>query len=650
MWADHESSNDLLGFGHLVEAIRAIIGKQSLLPATIGVFGDWGSGKSSLLKIATAQLKQTKGVLVLEFNGWLFEGYDDAKSVLMETIIDELVKNQPLTERAKKIALRLFRRINWFRVASGVGKTVGKYGLAFAAAGPAGIGAMATVDAAQILAKAAENLEGFDGEKLADALKDETEQTIGRSIRQFREDFAALLEESKVDRLVVVIDDLDRCLPDTIIETLEAIKLFLFVPNSAFVIGADERLVKYAVKRRFPELPGTRSEVGRDYLEKLIQYPIRVPELGRSEMESYISLLFLQLAQVDPEDIAKCAEWASSGENIRVGRAFGLSAAGNLLGKVEGDLREHLGLAARISPILAPGLNGNPRQCKRFLNMLLMRIQMAKSRDIDLSERMLAKLMLLEYLRPETFKRLAALQSEQGGRPEELRDLELHREAQVQPKPTPSKGSGDNSSKTKSKKRAAAPSPPQITPEMQSWLDDSLIREWLDLDPSLRDEDLRPYFHFSRDLLGSMAGSIQRLSPLAQETIERLLDRSEAVRTTALRNVAKLSGVDAAAVFQELTSRARQEEDPASDHSAFMRTFDFVENYSQLAGELVTFLRQMPESRLPIAVVPKLQTATNSTPAQDAATAVIQNWADHSSNPTLRQIASRTMQKKQESQ
>lgn len=72
----------------------------------------------------------------------------------------------------------------------------------------------------------------------------------------FREDFEALLEEADIDRLVVLIDDLDRCLPPTIIQTLEAIKLFLSVGNVAFVIGADERLVQYAVRERFPELPG----------------------------------------------------------------------------------------------------------------------------------------------------------------------------------------------------------------------------------------------------------------------------------------------------------------------------------------------------------------------------------------------------------
>ena len=106
-------------------------------------------------------------------------------------------------------------------------------------------GAISVEDAKELLAEAPEG-----------------EENIRRSIRDFRRDFGDLLADSKIETLVVFIDDLDRCLPDTIIDTLEAIKLFLFVPGTAFVIGADERLVQYAVRQRFPELPGTETEVG----------------------------------------------------------------------------------------------------------------------------------------------------------------------------------------------------------------------------------------------------------------------------------------------------------------------------------------------------------------------------------------------------
>jgi hypothetical protein len=114
---------------------------------------------------------------------------------------------------------------------------------------------------------------------------------LPKAVRDFRDEFEALLKETDIGKLVVVIDDLDRCLPETIIETLEAIKLFLFTPRTAFILGADERLVRYALRKRFPELPGQNTEVGRDYLEKLIQFPIHIPPLDAGELKTYINLL-----------------------------------------------------------------------------------------------------------------------------------------------------------------------------------------------------------------------------------------------------------------------------------------------------------------------------------------------------------------------
>ena len=78
----------LLGYKHLVDVISGLTKSPNLLPATIGVFGDWGSGKSSLLKMVASELTTNENNLVLTFNGWLFEGYDDAKAALMETILE----------------------------------------------------------------------------------------------------------------------------------------------------------------------------------------------------------------------------------------------------------------------------------------------------------------------------------------------------------------------------------------------------------------------------------------------------------------------------------------------------------------------------------------------------------------------------------
>lgn len=91
----------------------------------------------------------------------------------------------------------------------------------------------------------------------------------------------------------MLIDDLDRCLPDTAIETLEAVRLFVFTARTAFVVAADEAMIEYAVRKHFPDLPETTGprDYARNYLEKLIQVPFRIPALGETETRIYVTLL-----------------------------------------------------------------------------------------------------------------------------------------------------------------------------------------------------------------------------------------------------------------------------------------------------------------------------------------------------------------------
>lgn len=103
--------------------------------------------------------------------------------------------------------------------------------------------------------------------------------------------------------MVVMLDDLDRCLPPTAIGTLEAIRLFLFVDRTAFVIGAGEMMIEYAVRDHFPDLPPSAGPVSyaRNYLEKLIQVPFRIPALGVAETRTYITLLLVE-TELGPGD------------------------------------------------------------------------------------------------------------------------------------------------------------------------------------------------------------------------------------------------------------------------------------------------------------------------------------------------------------
>jgi hypothetical protein len=82
-------------------------------------------------------------------------------------------------------------------------------------------------------------------------------------------------ETIKNARLIIFIDDLDRCEESVIVNLLEAIKLYLSSPNCIFIFGIDETAVIGAMKRHWGE---GRSEVNnREYLEKMFQATILVP-------------------------------------------------------------------------------------------------------------------------------------------------------------------------------------------------------------------------------------------------------------------------------------------------------------------------------------------------------------------------------------
>ncbi|MDD3506226.1 MAG: P-loop NTPase fold protein, partial [Sulfurimonas sp.] len=125
MWADNETTEDFLNYEVHANLIKEYVTSPNLLPLTIGVFGDWGSGKSSIMKMLEDKLKDDKKVLTIYFNSWLFESYENAKVSLLENILLELSKNQTLNEKAKKNLLSLMSKVDYMKLAK---DGINKYG------------------------------------------------------------------------------------------------------------------------------------------------------------------------------------------------------------------------------------------------------------------------------------------------------------------------------------------------------------------------------------------------------------------------------------------------------------------------------------------------------------------------------------------
>ncbi len=308
MWADTETDQDYLNYGELAEVVALMLADPKLLPLSIGISGGWGTGKSSFLKMVEAKLPKAPAedeegagpkYIVVHYDAWLYQGYDDARAALMDTISSRLLKEaekKPKTVLEK--AVRLFRRVDKLRVL-GLG-----IDLAMVAGGMPPLGAIGKLSGAlhrivgggataQDVTEAREVVKK-GGEELKGVLRPEEKETPPHEITEFRREFAELLADLNAV-LVVFIDNLDRCLPTQVIHTLEALRLFLFMGNTAFCVAADEDMVRGAIRQHFEGIEGNHV---RDYLDKLIQVPIRVPRLGVPEVTSYLMQLF---AEADPD-------------------------------------------------------------------------------------------------------------------------------------------------------------------------------------------------------------------------------------------------------------------------------------------------------------------------------------------------------------
>jgi len=121
MWSDNDTRRDFLNFRCVADTAAELIIQARGTPLSMGVSGGWGVGKSSMLNLINDALldrdDEDKQYLFVEFNAWLYQGYDDARAALMEqiasTLIDKAVDNATALDKAK----RLLKRVNWLRVA-----------------------------------------------------------------------------------------------------------------------------------------------------------------------------------------------------------------------------------------------------------------------------------------------------------------------------------------------------------------------------------------------------------------------------------------------------------------------------------------------------------------------------------------------------
>lgn len=230
--------------------------------------------------------------------------------------------------------------------------------------------------------------------------------------------------------------------------------------------------------------------------------------------------------------------------------------------------------------------------------------------------------MLLEYYRTESFRQLAAAQAEEEGYPAALAEAETKYRSGEKPAPTKSAVRGA------AKKSSFSPANDEEieSPDLPLWLLDPWVTTWVKMEPVLATEDLRPYFYFSRDVLGPLGTATQRMSTAAQEVFRKLMSPSDAERKLALNRATGIAPADASAVFEALAEKVREEDDFGSDSAAFLRAIEWVKARRDLVGQLAPLLASLPEDRIPPATPVKLLEMAAKNPADPIAKLLAQ-WS-----------------------
>ena len=592
MWPDNETSRDFLNFSGVAESVAEVVRQANGRPVSIGVSAGHGArasrrSSSSCGRHLKRKARETasgaagceRDFVFVEFNAWLYQGYDDARAALMDVIASKLEQEAEARQTGVDKVKSLLGRINWLRAA----KLAGGSGLALAMGLPP-VGLFG--DLWKLVRKAdgdgvdeqwiaeAEEHANLASKAAVDLVKRSPPTSPPKEIQAVRDAFEDALAEMGVT-LVVLIDDLDRCLPETTISTLEAVRLFLFLKNTAFVVAADNDMIRHAVRCHFA---GVENEsLVTSYFDKLIQVPIRVPPLGTQDVRAYMMLLFVDNSELDDAVKEKirdgvCDRLRNSWRGERVDRKF----IESLHDPLPDGLAARLDTAERLAPLMAgaSGITGNPRLVKRFLNALSIRMAISRAQGVDVDEAVLAELLLFERLaKPEAYAELAAAANlHEEGRPELLSEWEAKSEA------------GD-------------------TPELDGVWDDDFVREWLRLPPRLAESDLRGALYVSREHTPLLTAD-ERLSSEGAELLAAMLSEPEESQALSER-LKQLPRADADLMMGRLLDRARREQrwgtPPILD--ACLALAVAVPGEAQ---RLADFLADRPPEQLEPDIVPKI--------------------------------------------
>jgi hypothetical protein len=355
-------------FDLVAEALVPVIAQPRQGATILGLHGDWGAGKTTLMnalrdRVAPAPAaNDTAKFICIDFNAWKYQDREALWRALILSVIgrlrDEAEKNNWEMEKKEigELETSLYRafevketgpwKVNWrvliteiLRAAlavihldfvtDAIRESAGWFGKLL-------VGSKKADDKGEKGGKGKEST--IDVKELTGILE-RTEITRHvdqvQSIEQFLKGFKGLVKRitEKGLRLFIFVDDLDRCLPEDALQIFEAIKLFLDAPGCAYVVALDRDVIRKGLAVRY----GRPGEFGKgqslidpdQYIEKTISLSFDLPRLGRSDV----------LALIDDAKLVRLSE--------------------------------------RQKLLIYNALGPNPRRVKRFMNGIAVQLNLA---------------------------------------------------------------------------------------------------------------------------------------------------------------------------------------------------------------------------------------------------------------------------------
>src|SRR5215472_953418 len=284
---DSPANNPALGFNGAAEALKDII-ERSRPQFAIGIFGTWGSGKTTLMQAIGRKLDPVTTIPV-QFSAWRYEREPHLIVPLLDTIREALVRWSASNKTYEQQAVR-------------TAATVGKAIYSLLAGMSLKIGIPNAIDLSFDANKALERAEKFDKEREAAQV---SRSFYHATFRALTEAFHEFLGKDSKRRIVVFVDDLDRCLPLGALEVLESMKLFFDLEGFVFVVGLDQAVVERSIDMKYKS-DGAEAGYqikGADYIKKIFQLPYSVAPVAVAQLDEFLQAVYSE-AELHPDQQA----------------------------------------------------------------------------------------------------------------------------------------------------------------------------------------------------------------------------------------------------------------------------------------------------------------------------------------------------------